>query len=356
MRRVTWIVAIVMCVSLFLTGCGKKDAEGVVKDLNHVIGDLQSYQGAGTMTLHTGQQPQEYDLEVWYKNPHYYRIALSNAKQDITQIVLRNDDGVFVLTPNLNKSFRFQSDWPEKQGQVYLFQTLANSIVADQDRQFVAEDKAYVFDVAANYQNSSLARQKIWLNKKDYAPKRVEVFDADANKMVEVKFDQFAFGKKFDADAFDMKRNMVSFSTSSSSTPEGESEDVSGDQEQPLQNMAGETKELQNFGVVLPTYMPEGVTQKDMKDLKLGEERGVILRYSGDYNYSITEVRPMDRAVSAEKGTIVDLGYTFGALIGDELKTLAWVHQGVEFRLTSGDLPVDEMIQVAQSVQGQIGK
>ena len=110
-----------------------------------------------------GQQPLEYKVEVSYQKPRYYRIKLTNEEKDITQIVLRNDDGVFVLTPKLNKVFRFQSDWPQNQGQVYLYQTLVQSILIDNSRQFVIDDDAYVFDVMANYNNGSLARQKIWL-------------------------------------------------------------------------------------------------------------------------------------------------------------------------------------------------
>src|SRR5687768_3569226 len=202
MRRITWTVAIVVAVALLMAGCGKKDASTVVKDLDHVVSNMGSYQGMGEMVLHTGQDPLEYQVEVWYQSPHYYRIALTNAKKDITQIVLRNDEGVFVLTPQLNKSFRFQSNWPDNQGQVYLYQTLVNSIVADSARQFAVEKDAYVFDVAANYQNSSLARQKIWLDKKDYAPQHVEISDANAKVMVVVEFTQFEFDKTFEKDAF----------------------------------------------------------------------------------------------------------------------------------------------------------
>lgn len=58
MRRITWVLAIIMSVALVLTGCGKKDAASVVKDLNSVSDKLESkqgaYQGSGTMTLYTG--------------------------------------------------------------------------------------------------------------------------------------------------------------------------------------------------------------------------------------------------------------------------------------------------------------
>src|SRR5690554_6044910 len=197
MRRITWMVAIVLCVSLVLAGCGKKSAEGVVEDLEQVLGKMNSYKASGSMLLHTGQEPLEYQVEVWFQDPHYYRIALTNKKKDITQIVLRNDDGVFVLTPHLNKSFRFQSDWPDHQGQVYLYQTLAKSILKDNERLFTIEkdSKSYVFDVAANYDNSSLVRQKIWLDQHSYAPEHVEISDQNANVMVVVEYDHFEFDK-----------------------------------------------------------------------------------------------------------------------------------------------------------------
>lgn len=363
MRRITWIVAIVMCVSVFLVGCGKKGADEVVKDLDHVISKLESYQGAGVMILHTGQQPQEYQVEVWYQNPHYYRIALTNAKKDITQIVLRNDEGVFVLTPHLNKSFRFQSDWPENQGQVYLYQTLVQSILMDNQRQFVADKDTYVFDVAANYQNGSLARQKIWLDKDNYAPRHVEISDQDANVMVEVNFTDFAFNAKFDQDSFDMQHNMTSWNLKSLPTLAPTSDDL-------LENLPGEGKgegdqteqladapeDQGDFGVLEPDYLPVGVKKQDITDMKLGNTQAVLLRYFGDYNFTLMEARPEERTVSAQSGTLLDLGFTMGVLTGEEKQMLTWTNDGVEFRLSTGDLPQTEMIKVAQSVQGQIGK
>lgn len=58
--------------------------------------------------------------------------CVNECKKDVTQIVLRNDEGVFVLTPSQNKSFRFQSNWPDNQGQVYLYETLIRSITGIQ--------------------------------------------------------------------------------------------------------------------------------------------------------------------------------------------------------------------------------
>lgn len=378
MRRFTWALALVMvCLSLVVSGCGlvgKKDAGSVVKDLEGVRSKLQSYHGKGKMTLNTGQEPQEYDVEVCYMEPSYYRIVLTNAKKDITQIVLRNDDGVFVLTPHLNKSFRFQSDWPENQGQVYLYQSLVDSILMDNERQFTSDEKSYVFDVVANYQNGSLARQKVWLDKKNYAPQHVEVSDANANVMVTVKFDTFEFGTKFDKDQFDMQRNMTGWNlmtqptmvphdetkagtAAKGTTGEGKGAEANGSGAKGTAAGAKtDAEKRQPFGIIEPNYMPSGVKKQDTTELALGEDKAVMLRYSGTYNYTLVESRPVTKTVTNMPGDILDLGFTLGVVTGDAKKTLTWTYDGVEFRLSTADLPETEMIKVAQAVQGEMGK
>jgi len=360
MRRITWVLAIIMSVALVLTGCGKKDSASVVKDLNNVADKLESkqgaYSGSGTMTLYTGEQPQEYKVEVWYKNPSYYRISLSNVQKDITQIVLRNDDGVFVLTPSLNKSFRFQSDWPDNQGQVYLYQTLIRGIVSDNNRQFVEDKDSYIFEVVANYQSNSLVRQKIWLDKKAYAPKQVQVSDSEAKVVVDVKFDSFDFNPKFDEGSFDMKKNMTSQKPSESTVAQVDENGnpiVTTDDEESQQPV---TAELGDFGIIEPLYVPVGVTFKDSNKIEGSKDHAVLIRYDGVYQYTIMEARPLDRAVALAPGSVVDLGFTVGLLSGDEQQTLTWMTDGMEYRITSSNLPVKEMIQIAASMEGQSGK
>jgi len=394
------MLAMVLVLSTLLAACGKKDAAAVVKDLNEVVGEMESYQGAGVMTLHTGDTPQQYKVEVWHQKPSYYRIALTNAKKDVTQIVLRNDEGVFVLTPSQNKSFRFQSNWPDNQGQVYLYETLIRSITGDSTRQFADEKESYVFDVAANYNTHALVRQKIWLNKSDYAPKQVEVSDSNANVVVDVKFDSFKFGTEFEKDAFDMQRNMTAATenggkagTDSGATPAGDGKETTNPQaateEGSASNPSGTVSDGQtgvsdnaeqqgsedpasgqgteeptsaepegsdSFGVIQPTYAPEGVKLKDDQIVEGSGDYSVMLRYEGTYNYTIFEARPQDRAVSLAPSRVLDLGFTLGMISGDALKTLTWMSDGVEYRITSADLPDNEMIQIATSMQEESGK
>lgn len=366
MRRISWVLlAVVLSFTLVLSGCGKKDADGVIKDLGKVADKLESakgaYQGAGVMTIHTGSAPQQYQVEVWYQSPSFYRISLTNG-QKITQIVLRNDDGVFVLTPSLNKSFRFKSDWPEKQGQVYLYQTMLGSILSDSTRQFAEDKDSYVFDVAANYHSQSLVRQKIWLAKDNYTPKQVQVSDSEAKVVVDVKFNTFTFDTNLTKESFDTNRNLSTMNQSSEKTMAEVDESglpvaTTGTGEaQGLEAEPAAAQQLGSFGIIEPEYTPAGVVIKDTQEIPESKDHAVILRYDGVYQYTIMESRPLDRAVSLAPGTLIDLGFTVGALTGDEQKTLTWMSDGIEFRITSANLPTPEMVQIAASMQDQSGK
>lgn len=391
MRRIVLITAIMMLITVVASACGAKNADSVVKELDKVQNKLESYQAKGTMTLNTSQQPLEYKVEVWYQKDHYYRIALTNAKKDITQIVLRNDDGVFVLTPRLNKVFRFQSDWPDNQGQVYLYQTLLSSILLDTSRQFATENDSYVFDVMANYQNGSLARQKIWLNKEDFAPRQVEVSDTNAAVMVKVTFDEFNFDPKFEKNAFDTQANLSAGGTAStgdqagttdntnangtdqqgttSSTEpstdntatsgtdkNGDTSTTTGDQgvtdekadDQPADETTAQPLEFLELD---PVYLPAGVAFKDSQEIEFGGNPGIMQRFQGTYNFSIIQTQPKDVAASYNPGYMLDLGFTMGSISdGEEQQTLTWTYEGIEYRMTSADLPESEMVLIAQSM------
>lgn len=345
MRRKAWAIAILMIVLTLLAGCGPKSAEEVVNDLSERSEDLKSYRSQAKMTIHTGSNPQVYDIEVWYKQPHYYRVSLRNVNKDITQILLRNDDGVYVLTPHLNKSFRFHSDWPESSGQVYLYQSIVNSIVDDSARQFTAGKEDYRFEVKAKFeQNQTLVKKRIWLDRK-LNPQKVEVLDAEDQVKVLVEFNRFEPDVSFDKDAFDMERNMSGYGDSTvipSSGQEAAPEEKDGEEQ---------------FSVLTPGWIPEGTRLVDQQTVNGPEGKVVILRYQGEASFTLSQKRPESVQASLPVyGQPLDLGFTQGILLETgEYKRLSWTYEGTDFELV-GNLPVEVMSRIARSIEDQPAK
>ena len=113
MKRKRVILFAGLILMFILVGCGAKSQEDVLKDLNSKVESMNGYKLDATMTLTMGTEAQEYKIEVWHNKPENYRVHMKNAEREQSQMILRNKDGVYVLTPALNKSFKFQSEWPK---------------------------------------------------------------------------------------------------------------------------------------------------------------------------------------------------------------------------------------------------
>ncbi|MBT2681571.1 outer membrane lipoprotein carrier protein LolA [Bacillus sp. ISL-35] len=335
-KRLLLLLAGLMVI-FALAACGTKSQESVVKDLDGTLNDLKSYKAKAKMTLQMGTEPQVYDVEIWHKDPSFYRVNLKNAQKDQSQMILRNDEGVFVLTPALNKSFRFQSDWPKNSSQAYLYESLITDILEDKQAKFSATKEHYVFETKTRYQNNKmLPIQEIKLNKKSLAPVSVKVMDPDRNALVTVEFSDVKFDASFDKDAFDMKKNMT------------------GAQ---LEVPVMADMEDKEFTVKYPVAEIPGVTLIDEKEITTEDGKRVVLTYDGDKSFTLIQEKAnampaMSSAINMT-GKPVDLGFTVGAM---NETSISWTHLGVDYMLASTDLSPEEMEMVAKSVLADMEK
>lgn len=336
-KRLLLLLAGLMVI-FALAACGTKSQESVVKELDGTLNDLKSYKAKAKMTLQMGTEPQVYEVEIWHKDPSFYRVNLKNAQKDQSQMILRNEEGVFVLTPALNKSFRFQSDWPKNSSQAYLYESLITDILEDKQAKFSATKSHYVFETKTRYQNNKmLPIQEIKLNKKNLSPVSVKVMDPDRNSLVTVEFSEVKFDASFDKDAFDMKKNMTRVQL-----------------EVPVMADVNDKE----FTVKYPMAEIPGVTLVDEKEITTEDGKRVVLTYEGS-DKSFTLIQEKANAMPAMSSPInvtgqpVDLGFTIGAMTET---SISWTHMGVEYMLASSSLSPEELEMVAKSVVADMEK
>lgn len=329
MKKLLILFAGIMLL-LALSACGQKSQVDVVTALNKKMEEMKGYKAHAKMTLQMGNNPQVYDVDIWHKNPSYYRVNLKNQEKDQSQMILRNDEGVYVLTPALNKSFKFQSEWPENSSQAYLYESLVKDITEDKAATFKEVDNQYVFETKTRYQNNKmLPYQQIKLNKKDLSPVSVEVMDSDNNVLVTVEFSDVKFDTSFDNDAFDMEKNMTSAQL-----------------EVPVM---AEVQD-QNFSVKYPADM-SGMSLLEEKEMNTGKGHRVVLTYKGEKSFTLIEEKAevvQAKIVSKNiNGNPVDLGFTVGAMTNN---MITWTFGGVNYTLASQNMTSDEMVEVARTV------
>ena len=149
-----------------LGGCGKNSESDIIKDLTKKVNNANSYYIEGTLEIVNNEDIYTYNVEVSYAKKDNYKVKLVNNVNNHEQIILRNSDGVYVVTPRINKSFKFQSDWPYNNSQVYLLKPLLDDILSDENRTFTKDGDNYKIVVGANYPNNEkLVKQEILLDK-----------------------------------------------------------------------------------------------------------------------------------------------------------------------------------------------
>ena len=175
MKKLFLVVAII--ATICLTGCGKVGDKEIKDNFIKEIEGLKAYYMEGTLKLTNNDDNYEYDVEVSYQKDDNYKVSLVNKANDYEQIILKNKEGVYVITPSLNKSFKFQSDWPNNNSQSYLLTSVAKDLKDDSAYKFTQKDKDYVFTTKTNYPNNpKYVKQNIILDK-NFNLKKVEVQD-----------------------------------------------------------------------------------------------------------------------------------------------------------------------------------
>ncbi|MEH7491873.1 LolA family protein [Neobacillus niacini] len=336
MRKRLLLVITGLLVVFLLAACGSKSKEDVVKDLNGKLNDLSGYKVDAKMTLKMGTDSQVYNVEIWHKDPTFYRVNLKNAEKDQSQMILRNNEGVFVLTPALKKSFKFQSDWPQNSSQAYLYESLIKDIVEDKEAKFSSTKEHYVFETKTRYQNNSmLPTQEIKLNKEDLSPAVVKVMDPDRKALVTVEFSKVKFNASFDDSDFDMKKNMTR-----------------ADLNLPVMADSKDTA----FTVKYPTA-DLGAKLVDEKEVKLENGKRVVLTYEGEKSFTLVQEKVTVKEASTSPtyvdGDLVDLGVTIGAVSEG---SITWTMDGVDYMIASNELTEKELVEIARTVQGDVEK
>lgn len=334
-RNFTFLIFIGLLI-LIAAGCGGKSQESVIKKIDGTLEDVSGYKATAEMTMKTGQEERSYEVDVWFKKGQedFYRVGLENEEEEGGQVILKNNEGVFVLTPALKKSFKFQTDWPENSSQPYLYQSLVNDVLADNEATFTASETHYVFLTKTNYQNSTnLPYQEVYFDKKSYTPTGVKIMDKDKNVLVEVTFKDIELNPNFAKNDFDRETIL----------------------EETLADMSVSNMDQMDLAVMFPLETL-GAELVEKQEVQVEDGERVIMTFKGDRNFTLIQEKvtavPTSGGEQIEEvtGDVVNLGYSIGALTNN---TIEWNYNGTDFYLASEDMTMEELIEVASSIEGQ---
>lgn len=312
---------------LCLFGCGKADQSNVKDEFVKNISKKNSYLVKGTMNIISNEDTFSYNVTVAKSNDNY-RVNLVNTINNHEQVILRSNNEVYVVTPSLNKSFKFQSEWPDNGSQAYLLNSLVNDINNDSESKAEADGDGFVISSKVNYpNNANLVSEKIYLDKKSNL-KKVEVLDKDGKVKITVNYTSIDFKPTFKDDYFKLESLI--------------DEECCKDKE---------TSALMD-DIVYPLYLPSNtyLSTKDTVNTESGNR--VILTFTGDSPFTLIEEKTVANSefeIIPVYGEPLMLSETMGALSSN---SLYFTSNNVDFYLSSDKLSGNELLTIAESITG----
>lgn len=332
---------------LTLTGCGSYKLEDAVKDFTNSVENSKSYKLNGTMEIKSGEEVFTYNIDTYFLKDDYYKVILVNQTNNHEQVILKNKDGLYVVTPSLNKSFKFDSVWPENSSQAYILQNLLNDIKNDAEKTMETTDGGYVIRTKVNYPNNDeLEYQKLYFDKKMNL-ESVEVYSADDLVKIKVIFKSINLKAKLKEDDFVLE-DLIDTNKEESDNAEL-SENCGKCEDENCKNTC-EKKTSTLDSIIYPLYIPSNTHLKNSETVNTANGERVILTFAGDKNFVIVEEMVSvtnEFEVIPVFGDPLMLDKTIGALSSN---SISWNSENISYYLVSSDLSQNEMVSVAKSL------
>ena len=318
-----------------LCGCGSKtnNAE-VINKFEKKVNSVKSYNIDGIMEITSNEETYTYDVNVNYKYDNFYKVTLTNKTNNHVQVILKNKESVYVVTPALNKSFKFQSEWPDNSSQSYLLSSIIKDIKDTKEPLVEVTSDGYVVTADVKYpNNSNLINEKIYFDK-DNNLKKVQVLNKDGNVVIKMKFNKIEYNAKFNDDNFNLDTLITE-------------NDCKGQE-----NCTTEEEKSTSIldSIVYPLYLPADTHLSTKDTIDTGTSDRVIITYAGAKPFMIieeTSTASKEMEITSIYGEPLVLSMGIGALSANSLE---WQAGNVDYYITSSYLTSEELMTIAESL------
>lgn len=302
----------------------------ISQTIENVNKNLTSYQLEANMELNNGEEQRRFTVTVSYakkEDKDLFRVSLYDTTINQEQIMLRNEEGVYVLTPTLNQVYQFKSGWPLNSAKPYIYQSLLEVFEGDYTTKKVND--GIIVTSQPTYKNApQYTKQEIKFTN-DLVPLWVHLYNDKNEVLVNVTFTKVETGVEFSEDYFNLSKNMEESRKNISSSAGSTFDDL------PL-NLVG---------------VDMNVAVKEQTNANIDGDKVYIMSYEGDANFTIVQKiieGSEEMSVTEVDGDLVLLVNGFASL---EDNKVTYLYNGVESTIYGEDLTVANYIDIANGLE-----
>ena len=301
-------------------------------DLKNLNLTMTSYHMEGNMEIGEGEEIRKFYVSVDFKDGETdnFRISLTDKDINQEQILLRNDKGVYVLTPVLNQVYTFKGDYPLNSNKPYLYHSFMKAL--DGDYELSKMQDGYLISYDVTYDN-----EPTWVNQevnfsKELKPVWTYIYNKEHSIVAKVLFTKVDFAPTYDENYFDVDVNMKIAKENVSSS-----------------HVSTSVNDLP----FLPVSYNEESTLKEQTKVVENGKVSYILTYEGVKSYTVFQSIIDKSDVESYESITVDseiLMTTYGIGFMDG-RCLKYIYNDMNYEIYSNDLTTSEMIGVIKTME-----
>lgn len=333
-KRIVVILIVLGLVAFGVVKLIQNKTSNVEKSALETLEALDSYYMEASMDFYKGEDTRSYTVKISYKDnadADLFKVSMYDKAVNQEQIIIKNKDGVYVLTPALNQAYKFNGEWPLNGHKPYLYQSMVETMQGDCDISKL--DDGYLVTPTPEFKNMpSWARQEMKLSK-EYKPLWVHIYDNNNDVAVKIGFNKVEFNPTFSENYFNVEDNVKESRENISTTTSSTIDDL------PL----------------YPTNADVDASLKEVSNITVNGETQVMLTYEGKENFTVieTSVESFEQYTEIEvSGEIVNIFGVYGYVVSNSnINKLYFTYNGVSYQLWSNCVDVATLIEVASGME-----
>lgn len=298
----------------------------IAKKINTLQENLESYQLEATMQMMDGEDLKKFNVVASYQKigeEDCFRVDLEDQSSHQQQKIIRNQDGVFVVAPALNRAFQFKSEWPFNSFKPYIMQSIIKIFDGEYESEKISD--GYLVSAPLSYSSDPRVTHLEVRFDQELQLQNVTLYDENEAEIVMLDVTRFAWNPTLEKNLFTVQNDAA-------------------------------TQSNVSFTDDLPLYPLEmlGNELVDQTTAEINGEEKHILRFSGDEHFTIIEnsLTVSDEFVIEEvSGDLLEVSGAL-AFISDDVVTL--FEGDMLCQVFSDALTTEQKLQVVSSMQNSV--
>lgn len=341
------VIIVTLVTTVVVTSCGSLPADEIVRQAVDSYDKLRDYQGVVELRYSLAGAGQTVEIRQSFKKPDKHRLEFLSPEEIKGQATVFNGQTMWLYDPQDNEVIVFERAGRDIVGEDQ--RTLFSGIIAEINgaaavkvagRARLDGRPAYILELTPpNPRDQGFVQEeKVWLDGGTWLPLKVEAYDDTGKVVSSAVYKQVKVNTGLADDLFEM------------AAPEGATIVQGGAEPQVI--TIDEARQAVGFKLLVPSYLPAGLSPGQISRVGSGSDLAVVLDYSNEQtSLSITENRALPGAVGPPGMKQVDLGgMSVEVIQSDDFSIVHWISADVEFSITS-NLALDEVGKIARSLR-----